>query len=433
MTITKKIINKQRALAIVGLGYVGLPLALAFAEKMKVVGYDIDEEKIRKLISGTDPNGENNLTDSQGRDILFTNDEKELRDVAVFIVAVPTPVDAFNNPDLSILENAVSTVARNLRPGGYVIFESTVYPGVTEDICIPILEKISGLKYKTGFKVGYSPERINPGDKVHTLKNTVKVVSGCDAESLDEIAALYRLVADEVFCAPSIKVAEAAKIIENTQRDVNIALMNELSIVFGRMGINTYDVLEAAGTKWNFMKFTPGLVGGHCIGVDPYYLAHKAKALNYHPQIINAGRFVNDSMGRYTGKQVIKQMVKNGIGLPGARVLILGVTFKEDVSDIRNSKVFEIVNELNDFYVSVTLSDPNADPVAVEKEYGVKLTKEPLSGGEVFDAIILAVAHKEYTSFSEEKIKSHLAANGVFADLKGLYRKKIWDINYWSL
>jgi UDP-N-acetyl-D-galactosamine dehydrogenase len=433
MKIIKKLVNKQAQLAIIGLGYVGLPLALAFAERMKVVGFDIDEVKVRKLNSGTDPNGENDLTDSQRRDILFTNDEKALKDVAVFIVAVPTPVDEFKNPDLAILENAVATVARKLKPGSYVIFESTVYPGVTEDICIPILEKISGLKYITDFKVGYSPERINPGDKVHTLKNTVKVVSGCDAESLDEIAALYRLVADDVFCAPSIKVAEAAKIIENTQRDVNIALMNELSIVFGRMGINTYDVLEAAGTKWNFLKFTPGLVGGHCIGVDPYYLAHKAKALNYHPQIINAGRFVNDSMGRYTGKQVIKQMVKNGIGLPAAKVLILGVTFKENVSDIRNSKVFDIVKEMNDFYVGVTLADPYADPNVVEKEYGVKLTEEPLSGGDVFDAIILAVAHKEYTSFSEEELISHLSSNGVFADLKGVYRDKIRSINYWSL
>lgn len=433
MMISHKLLNGQAQLAIIGLGYVGLPLALAFAEKMKVVGFDIDEEKVRKLNSGTDPNGENDLTDSLRRGILFTNDETVLKDVSVFIVAVPTPVDEFNNPDLSILENAVATVARNLSPGGYVIFESTVYPGVTEDICIPILEKISGLKYITDFKVGYSPERINPGDKVHTLRNMVKVVSGCDAESLGEIAALYRLVADDVFCAPSIKVAEAAKIIENTQRDVNIALMNELSIVFGRIGINTYDVLEAAGTKWNFLKFTPGLVGGHCIGVDPYYLAHKAKELNYHPQIINAGRFVNDSMGRYTGKQVIKQMAKNGIGLPGAKVLILGVTFKEDVSDIRNSKVFEIVKELNDFYVSLTLADPYADPVAVEIEYGVKLTENPLSGGDVFDAIILAVAHKEYASFDEEEIKSHLATNGVFADLKGIYRKKISNLNYWSL
>jgi UDP-N-acetyl-D-galactosamine dehydrogenase len=433
MTITDKLNQKIEALAVIGLGYVGLPLALAFAEKMKVVGFDIDEEKIRKLHSGTDPNGENDLTNSHRLEILFTHDEKTLKDVALFIVAVPTPVDEYNNPDLAILENAVATVARNLKPGGYVIFESTVYPGVTEEICIPILEKISGLKYKSGFKVGYSPERINPGDKIHTLKNTVKVVSGCDAESLNEIASLYRLIVDEVFSAPSIKVAEAAKIIENTQRDVNIALMNELSIVFGRMGINTYDVLEAAGTKWNFLKFTPGLVGGHCIGVDPYYLAHKAKALNYHPQIINAGRFVNDSMGRYIGKQVIKQMVKNGIDLSGAKVLILGVTFKEDVSDIRNSKVFDIVKELNDFYVSVTLADPYADPLTVEKEYGVTLTEKPFALGKMYDAIILAVAHKEYKSFNGEEMKNNLAPNGVFADLKGIFRKKIGNISYWSL
>ena len=264
-----------------------------------------------------------------------------------------------------MLKTATETVAKNLSKGDYVVVESTVYPGVTEDICIPILENISGLKVGAGFKAGFSPERINPGDKVHTLENTTKVVSGYDQESLKEITAVYKLVVDaEIYEAPSIKVAEAAKIIENTQRDVNIALMNELSIIFGRMGINTYDVLEAAGTKWNFLKFYPGLVGGHCIGVDPYYLAHKAKELKYHPQVINSGRFVNDSMGRYTGKQIVKQLLKNGVKIPGAKALILGVTFKENVADTRNSKVFDIAAELKDFGIEVQLTDPKADPPA---------------------------------------------------------------------
>jgi len=434
MKISEKLLKKEGKVAIIGLGYVGLPLAVEFASRISVVGFDIDKNKIDKLAAGTDPNGELILPEGKNLSLLFSSEEKVLSDVCLFVVAVPTPVDAFNNPDLSILKNAVLLVARNLKQGDYVVFESTVYPGVTEEICIPLLEEISDLKCGEDFKVGYSPERINPGDKVHTLKNTVKVVSACDEESLVEIAAIYRLVVDEVFLAPSIRVAEAAKIIENTQRDVNIALMNELSIVFGRMGINTFDVLEAASTKWNFLKFTPGLVGGHCIGVDPYYLTHKAKELKYHPQIINAGRFVNDSMGRYTGKQVIKQMLKNGISLPGASVLILGVTFKEDVSDIRNSKVFDIIKEFSDFGVKVTLSDPHADPGLVEKEYGFWLGENPFAKNnrQTFDAVILAVAHKEYCFFTEKEIAEKLNTGGVFADLKGIYRKRISGINYWS-
>jgi UDP-N-acetyl-D-glucosamine/UDP-N-acetyl-D-galactosamine dehydrogenase len=435
MKIKEKLLNNQGKVAIIGLGYVGLPLAIEFASQISVVGFDIDKYKIEKLNAGIDPNGEINLSERKNLSIHFSSDENSMADVCLFIVAVPTPVDEHNNPDLTILKNAVNTVARNLKKGDYVVFESTVYPGVTEDVCIPILEKNSGLKFREDFKVGYSPERINPGDKVHTLKNTIKVVSGCDKESLTEIATIYNLVADQIYLAPSIKVAEAAKIIENIQRDVNIALMNELSILFGKMRINTYEVLDAAGTKWNFLKFSPGLVGGHCIGVDPYYLAHKARELKYHPQIINAGRFVNDSMGRYTGKQVIKQMLKNGVQLPGANVLILGVTFKEDVSDIRNSKVFDIARELAEFGVQTVLTDAFANPDEVEKEYGFRLEKNPFSGktNKKFDAIILAVSHQNYCNYSETEIHELLTPNGVFADIKGIYRNKIKSINYWSL
>ena len=297
MKITDKLLKKQAKMAVIGLGYIGLPLAVEFAWKFSVTGFDIDKNKIKALIGGTDPNGEIDFSNYKNPDLIFSDDESSIDGSDIFIIAVPTPVDTFNNPDLSVLRKAVEIVARKLKRGNYVVIESTVYPGVTEEICIPLLEVISGLQFKADFKVGYSPERINPGDKLHTIRNTVKVVSGCDDVSLNEIAGIYQQIADNVYRAPSIKVAEAAKIIENIQRDVNIALMNELSIIFGRLGINTYDVLEAAGTKWNFLKFSPGLVGGHCIGVDPYYLAHKAKEVRYHPQIINSGRFVNDSMG----------------------------------------------------------------------------------------------------------------------------------------
>lgn len=436
MNIYTKIVNKETKLAIIGLGYVGLPLAVAFAKKATVIGFDIDSNKLEKLQQGTDPNGELDNSVFHEINLEFTNEEKPLSEAGFYIVTVPTPIDSQNNPDLSILKTATETIGRNLSKGDYVVFESTVYPGVTEEICIPILENISGLSVGKDFKVGFSPERINPGDKVHTLQNTTKVVSGVDEESLSEISIVYKLVVDaEIYEAPSIKVAEAAKIIENTQRDVNIALMNELSIIFGRMGINTYDVLEAAGTKWNFLQFYPGLVGGHCIGVDPYYLAHKAKELKYHPQIINSGRFVNDSMGRYTGKQIVKQLLKNGINMPGAKVLILGVTFKENVSDIRNSKVFEIADELKEFGIEVVLTDPKADPVMVKKEYEYQLCKNPLSSNkkDSFDAIILAVSHNEYLNYSEESIQKHLSPNGVFADVKGTYRDRFEELNYWSL
>lgn len=436
MDIYTKIIRKETKIAVIGLGYVGLPLAVAFARKADVIGFDVDEKKLQSLQKGTDPNGELYTSEFQDVKIQFTNQETALGEAGFYIITVPTPVDINNNPDLTILNAATESVAQYLQKGNYVVFESTVYPGVTEDICIPILEKLSGLKVGTDFKVGYSPERINPGDKIHTLANTVKIVSGCDDESLNEIAAVYKLVVEAaVHKAPSIKVAEAAKIIENTQRDVNIALMNELSIIFGRIGINTYDVLEAAGTKWNFLKFYPGLVGGHCIGVDPYYLAHKAKELKYHPQIINSGRFVNDSMGRYAGNQIVKQLLKNGTKIPGAKALILGVTFKENVSDIRNSKVFDIAAELVEFGIDVTLTDPHADTKLVEQEYGYKLSENPLEStvDEYYDTIILAVSHKEYINYSDDLLKKLMPVNGVFADVKGVYRGKINGANYWSL
>ena len=436
MNIYSKIVKKQTKVAIIGLGYVGLPLAVEFAKKTKVIGFDVDEGKLDKLQQAIDPNGELESEDFENLDILFTSNDKQLKDAGFYIVTVPTPIDSQNNPDLTILKSATKTIGKHLSKGDYVVFESTVYPGVTEDICIPILEKSSGLFAGKDFKVGFSPERINPGDKIHTLTNTVKVVSGYDPESLKQISEVYKLVVDaEIFEAPSIKIAEAAKIIENTQRDVNIALMNELSIIFSRIGINTYDVLEAAGTKWNFLKFYPGLVGGHCIGVDPYYLAHKAKQLKYHPQIINSGRFVNDSMGRYTGKQIVKQMLKNGIKIPGASALILGATFKENVSDIRNSKVFDIANELSEFGITVTISDPKANAEEVKKEYACKLSANPIDTAKpnTFDAIILAVSHNEYLDYSEETIQKHLSPNGIFADVKGAYRNKFKNLNYWSL
>jgi UDP-N-acetyl-D-galactosamine dehydrogenase len=344
---------------------------------------------------------------------------------------VPTPIDDANLPDLKPLLGASSTVGKVLKKGDYVVFESTVYPGCTEEDCIPVLEELSGLKFKQDFKVGYSPERINPGDKEHTLQNVVKVVSGCCDESLEEIAKTYELVVKAgVHKATSIKVAEAAKIIENTQRDVNIALINELSIIFNKLGINTYEVLEAAGTKWNFLRFSPGLVGGHCIGVDPYYLTHKAQQAGYHAKIINSGRYVNDSMGFYIGKQTTKKIIAQGKHIQDAKVLVMGATFKEDVSDIRNSKVIDVVNELKSFQVTVDLVDPHASSAEMEHEYGVGLT----SIGSNYDAIIVAVNHKEYKALDETYFKSLLKdGKGVFVDIKGIYKDKINDLEYWSL
>ncbi len=427
----KRLINKETKLAVIGLGYVGLPIALEFAKKIQVIGFDIKPERIDMLNNQMDPSHELDRQAFENTDILFTANPEDLKAASFFIVTVPTPIDNHNLPDLTPVYKASETVGKALSKGNYVVYESTVYPGATEEDCVPILEKESGLKFKKDFKVGYSPERINPGDTEHTLTKIKKVVSGCDDESLDIIGKVYEIVVKAgIFKAANIKTAEAAKVIENTQRDVNIALMNELSIIFNRFGINTYDVLEAAGTKWNFLKFSPGLVGGHCIGVDPYYLSYKAKEYGYHPQIIDGGRFVNDSMGRYVAKQTVKRLLQKKISLLTARVLIMGITFKEDVTDIRNTRVIDIYNELKSYNLCVDVTDAKAKPNEVKAEYGIDLVQNIK---EKYDAIILAVGHKEYLNFSEDYFKS-LGKNGVLlVDVKGIYRKSIKTIDYFSL
>ena len=430
--IYDRLVKKESKLAVIGLGYVGLPIALEFALKIKVVGFDINQKRVDLMKNKIDPSNELDASYFENRDIVFSADTNDLKDVNFFIVAVPTPIDASNLPDLKPLLGATKTVAQVLKKGDYVVYESTVYPGCTEEDCIPILEEISGLKFIDDFKVGYSPERINPGDKEHTLQNVIKVVSGCDQVSLDEVSKTYELVVHAgVHRATSIKVAEASKIIENTQRDVNISLVNELSIIFNKLNINTYDVLEAAGTKWNFLKFSPGLVGGHCIGVDPYYLVHKAMQVGYHSKVINSGRYVNDSMGFYIAKQTVKKIIAQGKIIQEAKVLIMGATFKEDVSDIRNSKVIDVITELKSFQVNIDVVDPHADSKEMEHEYGVPLKSDMAND---YDAIILAVNHKEYAQYDENFFKSILKnGNGVFVDVKGVYRNKISSLSYWSL
>ena len=426
-----RLLKKEAKMAVIGLGYVGLPIALAFARKLKVVGFDINQKRVDMMRNGEDPSNELESSEFEGTDIHFTADLEDLRDVEFFIVAVPTPIDQQNIPDLGPLLSATRTVGQVLKKDDYVVYESTVYPGCTEEDCVPLLERLSDLKYIDDFKVGYSPERINPGDKEHTLESIVKVSSGCDPESAETIAKVYELVVKAgVHRASSIKVAEAAKIIENTQRDVNIALINELSIIFNRMGINTYDVLEAAGTKWNFLKFQPGLVGGHCIGVDPYYLVFKAKELGYHAQIIDSGRFVNDSMGGYVAKQTVKKIIAAGTNPADARVLVMGATFKENVTDIRNSKVADVVKELQSFSCTVDVTDPHADSAEVKHEYGYELAQEAKGP---YDAVIIAVNHADYVKLEEKDIKALLKPKGVLVDLKGSFRKKVKDLAYWSL
>ena len=431
-SIYNQLINKEAKLAVIGLGYVGLPIALEFARKISVVGFDINQERVDMMKNNIDPSNELESSDFDNTDIVFTANQEDLADVNFYVVAVPTPIDDANLPNLRPLLGASATVGKVLKKGDYVVFESTVYPGCTEEDCIPVLETESGLKYKEDFMVGYSPERINPGDKVHTLQNVVKVVSGSDDHSLEEIAKTYELVVEAgVHRAPTIKVAEAAKIIENTQRDVNIALINELSIIFDKLKINTYDVLEAAGTKWNFLNFSPGLVGGHCIGVDPYYLTHKAKQAGYHTKIINSGRYVNDSMGFYIGKQTVKKILARGKHIQDAKVLVLGATFKEDVTDIRNSKVIDIISELKSFQVHVDLADPHASSKEMENEYGVGLIPEPTND---YDAVIVAVNHKEYKDLTETDLRAMMKDDlGVLVDVKGMFKGKIKNLEYWSL
>jgi UDP-N-acetyl-D-galactosamine dehydrogenase len=430
MGIYKDIIEKKATIAVIGLGYVGLPIALAFAKKVKVIGFDINAERVDLMKKGIDPSNELTKTDFEKSDIVFTHKLEDLKKARFFIVAVPTPIDEHNLPNLKPLVGASAMVGKILKKGDYVVYESTVYPGCTEEDCIPVLEKESKLKFVKDFKIGYSPERINPGDKEHTITKILKIVSGCDAESLDNIAKIYEIIVEPgTHRAPSIKVAEAAKIIENTQRDVNISLMNELSIIFNKMNINTYDVLEAAGTKWNFLKFFPGLVGGHCIGVDPYYLTHKAESLGYHARVINSGRYVNDSMGFYVAKTCVKKIIAAGKNSSKSKVLIMGATFKEDVSDIRNSKVADIVKELKSFGVKVEIVDPHANSSELKHEYGFGLNK--LAKG--YDGVIVAVNHTEYKSLDEKFFKSILAPKGILVDIKGMYRNKIKGITYWSL
>jgi UDP-N-acetyl-D-glucosamine/UDP-N-acetyl-D-galactosamine dehydrogenase len=431
MNLYEQLLAKQTKLSVIGLGYVGLPIALEFAKKIKVIGFDIKEDRVEMMKNNIDPSEELPASAFDGCDIQFTSHLEDLKDATFHIVAVPTPIDNHNLPDLTPLLAATRTVAKILKKGDYVVYESTVYPGCTEEDCIPILEEISGLKFVQDFKVGFSPERINPGDKEHTITTITKVVSGCDDESLDMVAKVYELVVVAgVHRASSIKVAESAKIIENTQRDVNIALMNELSIIFNRMGINTFEVLEAAGTKWNFLKFYPGLVGGHCIGVDPYYLTYKAKEFRYHAQIINSGRFVNDSMGFYVAKQTVKKIIAAGKNVLSSKVLVMGVTFKENVSDIRNSRVADVISELKTYGVKVDVVDPYADVKEVKHEYGFDMVVKPEGK---YDAIIIAVSHNEYVKLTEDYFKSFAADKCILVDIKGIYRSRIKDLTYWSL
>ncbi len=426
-----KIIKKEAKVALIGLGYVGLPIALEFAKSVSVIGFDINDARLEMMRNKIDPSEELPSSAFDGCDIEFTSSIDVLRTANFFIVAVPTPIDEHNLPDLIPVLSASKSVGKALKKGDYVVYESTVYPGCTEEDCIPVLEEMSGLKFKTDFKVGYSPERINPGDKEHTITKIIKVVSGCDAESLENIAKVYEIVVKAgTHRAPSIKVAEAAKIIENTQRDVNIALMNELSIIFNKMGINTYDVLEAAGTKWNFLKFFPGLVGGHCIGVDPYYLTHKARELGYHSKVITSGRDVNDDMGAYIARATLKKIIAKTGEAGNAKVLVMGATFKENVSDIRNSKVADVIKELKDFGVNVEVVDPHASSKDLKHEYGFELTDNIAND---YDAVIVAVNHKDYLSLTEDYFDSITEGKGIVVDIKGIYKDKIKKLTYWSL
>jgi len=432
----KELLQGKSKLSLIGLGYVGMPIAVAFAKKVKVVGFDTNQEKIALYKAGVDPTKEVGDVVIKSTTVEFTSDESKLREASFHIVAVPTPVYVDHTPDLTPVKGASRVLGRNLSKGSIVVFESTVYPGVTEEICVPILEEESGLTCGVDFKVGYSPERINPGDKVHRLETIVKIVSGMDESSLDTIAKVYELVVDAgVYRAQSIKVAEAAKVIENSQRDINIAFMNELSIIFNRMGIDTKAVLEAAGTKWNFLKFFPGLVGGHCIGVDPYYLTYKAEQLGYHSQIILSGRRINDDMGRYVAEHVVKKLISVGSPVKNARVAVLGFTFKENCPDTRNTKVIDIITELREYGINPMVCDPVADAQEAEHLYNIKFT--PLSNLKELDALIVAVAHTEFQQFSLEDLDSCFAgAQKVIVDVKSLFDRQQLEqagYSYWSL
>ncbi len=424
---------KEKTMAVIGLGYVGLPIALAFAKKIKVIGFDISEERVALMQQHIDPSKELETKDFEGADIAFTANTDDLKAAHFFVVAVPTPVSEYKVPNLNYLKSASKIIGKALKKGDYVVYESTVYPGCTEDDCLPILEKISGLKLGDDFKLGFSPERINPGDKDRTITKITKVVSGNDAEALQVVQQVYELIIEApafVHPAPSIKVAEASKIIENTQRDLNIALMNELALIFDRIGIRTADVLQAAGTKWNFLKFYPGLVGGHCIGVDPYYLTYKANELGYRPDVILSGRRINDEMSSYVAKRAIQYLIKAGKQITKSKILIMGTTFKENVYDIRNSKVSDLVKELNNFSVLVHVTDPYADSEELMHEYGYSLVPKI---DDDYDCIIVAVNHNDYLNLDEAYFKGISSKNGILIDIKSIYLNKITEMKYWCL
>jgi UDP-N-acetyl-D-galactosamine dehydrogenase len=431
MKMYHKLVEKVYTLGVIGLGYVGLPIALAFGRKFKVIGFDIRADRVELLKKNIDPSHELEPSEFEGADISFSNEIEDLKKVNFFVIAVPTPIDAHNNPDLRALLGASATVGKVLKKGDYVVYESTVYPGCTEEDCIPILEKESGLKFREDFFVGYSPERINPGDKEHTITKILKVVSGCGEESLENIAKVYgSIITAGIFKAASIKVAESAKVIENTQRDLNIALMNELSIIFNKMGINTFDVLEAAGTKWNFLKFIPGLVGGHCIGVDPYYLTYKSAQIGIHSKVILAGRQINDYMGAYVARETVQRLIDKNKPLKQCKVLVMGATFKENVADIRNSKVADVIKELKSFSLNVDIIDPYASSDEFEHEYGYAISDAPHGK---YDAVIVTVPHMEYLNLDENYFNDITGGEGVIIDIKGLYRDSIKNLVYWSL
>lgn len=436
MSLHEEIKNKKEKISVIGLGYVGMPLAIAFAKVAEVVGFDISKDKVQHYLNGLDVTKEVGNEAIKETKAQFTYEEKYLRDCKLHIVAVPTPINSDKTPDLKPIIGASKTVGRNLTKGSLVVYESTVYPGVTEDICVPILEEESGLKYGVDFKVGYSPERINPGDKVHRLETIVKVVAGMDEESLGEIANVYEMIIEAgVYRADSIKVAEAAKVIENSQRDINIAFMNELSIIFNKMGIDTKAVLEAAGTKWNFLNFSPGLVGGHCIGVDPYYLTYKAEEMGYHSQIVLSGRKINDDMGKYVAENTVKNLIKADKPIKGAKVAIFGVTFKENCPDVRNTKVVDIIKELEEYGIDIKVVDPLADKEDLWREYRINpCTKEEIKD---MDALIFAVPHEEFKNIKLEDVrKMYWNHKPVLIDVKGIFNRKEaegMDYLYWRL
>ncbi|TAH25407.1 MAG: nucleotide sugar dehydrogenase [Cytophagales bacterium] len=430
-SLYQQLLNKSTTITIIGLGYVGLPLALAFAKYFRVVAYDINESRIAQLKQNIDPSREIASSQFLEKDIFFTSNPDDIAASKIYIITVPTPIDVYNLPDLQPLKSASNEVGKVLKKGDYVVYESTVYPGCTEEDCLPELIKENKFRLNQDFKLGYSPERINPGDTQHTLEKNIKLVSSSDEESLEQLTKIYsQIVTAGIHQATSIRVAEAAKIIENTQRDLNIALMNELALIFDKMGINTHDVLEAAATKWNFQAFSPGLVGGHCIGVDPYYLTYKAKKVGYNPNVILSGRYVNDGMGAHVAKKTMQLMLKQGKTIQNARVLVLGATFKENIHDVRTSRVVDILHELADFGVCVEVHDPYASQEDFRRYYGFELIEQLRSD---YDAIVVAVAHKEFTDLEEDFFIKHSSSNPLLIDVKGIYRKKIKKLLYWSL